>query len=115
MVIPEWFAGLIKKSDLKDASLTGDGKSILRNGRIGMIDRFELFSSNNVYSVVDGAVTAYNVVFGDNGALTFASQITKMQHIPTPESTFAELVRGLNVYGRKMVNNARVGTLYCYK
>jgi hypothetical protein len=29
--------GTIKKSDLKDASLTGDGVSVLRNGRVGMI------------------------------------------------------------------------------
>jgi hypothetical protein len=54
-------------------------------------------------------------MFGDMGALTFASQITKVQHIPLVESTFAELMRGLNVYGRKVVNNARHGLLYCYK
>ena len=41
-VIPAWMGQRIKTSDLKDASLTGDGKSILRNGRIGMIDRFEI-------------------------------------------------------------------------
>jgi hypothetical protein len=115
MVIPEWFSGMIKKSDLKDASLTGDGKSILRSGRIGVIDDFELYLSNNVDHVTDGAVEAYYVMFGDMGALTFASQITKVQHIPLVESTFAELMRGLNVYGRKVINNARHGLLYCYK
>ena len=114
-IIPTWMAGLIKKSDLKDASLTGDGKSILRNGRIGMIDRWELYSSNNIYSVPDGAVRGYYSHFGDMGALTFASQMTKVQHIPTPESTFAEIVRGLNVYGYKTINNARIGTAYIYK
>jgi len=40
VVIPAKMAGLIKKSELKDASLSGDSTSILRNGRLGMIDRF---------------------------------------------------------------------------
>ena len=33
LVIPAKMAGLIKKSELKDASLTGDSMSIVRNGR----------------------------------------------------------------------------------
>ena len=38
IVIPAKMAGHIKLSDLKDASITGDGTSPLRNGRLGMID-----------------------------------------------------------------------------
>ena len=38
VVMPPWACNLIKGSDLKDASLAGDGTSILRNGRVGMID-----------------------------------------------------------------------------
>ena len=37
---------LIKKSDLRDASLAGDDQSIVRNGRLGMIDRFMIYHSN---------------------------------------------------------------------
>jgi len=36
IVIPAKMAGLIKKSELKDASLSGDSTSVLRNGRLGM-------------------------------------------------------------------------------
>ena len=43
LVIPAKMAGLIKKSDLKDASITGDNQSPLRNGRLGMIDRFTVY------------------------------------------------------------------------
>ena len=32
LVIPAKMAGLIKQSDLKDASITGDGSTPLRNG-----------------------------------------------------------------------------------
>ena len=35
LIIPARMAGLIKKSELKDASLTGDSQSPLRNGRQG--------------------------------------------------------------------------------
>jgi hypothetical protein len=37
LVIPAWMRYLLMNSDLKNASLSGDESSILRNGRIGMI------------------------------------------------------------------------------
>ena len=46
LVVPAWFAGQVKKSELKDASLSGDSVSIARNGRLGIIDRFEVYVSN---------------------------------------------------------------------
>lgn len=48
LVLPPWVCGMIKKSELKDASLAGDGISIMRNGRLGIIDRFTLYCSNNL-------------------------------------------------------------------
>jgi len=113
VVIPAWMAGLIKKSDLKDASLTGDGTSVLRNGRIGMIDRFELFSSNNIKVTVDG-VNCYDVLFGHSLGLTFASQITKTETLRA-ESTFGDIIRGLNVYGFKVLKEQALGLLYARK
>ena len=113
MVIPAWFAGLIKKSDLKDASLTGDGKSILRNGRIGGIDRFMLYSSNLLYSVTDVG-TDYYAPFGQKNALSFASQITETEKLRNPYD-FGDIVRGLKVYGYKPTKSTAYGFLYCRK
>lgn len=111
LLIPAWVAAMIKKSDLKDASISGDGTSILRNGRIGMIDRFTLYSSNNLPQALDlgtdGAagglnaaadVMAYEVMAGTKDAISFASQITKTETIRA-ETTFGDLLRGLNVFG----------------
>ena len=109
MVIPSWMANLIKKSDLKDASLTGDGTSVLRNGRIGMIDRATLYLSNNLYS----ASSVYYIPFGTNHGITFASQMTKMESLRA-ESTFGDLVRGLNVYGFRVIQPNALG-LICAK
>ena len=114
MVIPSWMANQIKKSDLKDASMTGDGTSVLRNGRIGMIDRATLYLSNNLYSAADGAFTGYYIPFGTNHAISFASQMTKMETLRA-ESTFGDLVRGLNVYGFKVIKPEALGLLYARK
>lgn len=111
MVIPAWMAGMIKKSDLKDASLTGDGTSVMRNGRLGMIDRFTLYTSHNISAVTDGSNRAFSAVAGTKMGLTFASQMTEMESIRA-ESTFGNIVRGLQVYGFKVVKPEALATLY---
>ncbi len=98
VVIPAKMAGMIKKSDLKDASLTGDSVSILRNGRLGMIDRFTVYMSHNL-SVSSGK---FSLVAGHKMGFTFASQMTNMETIRS-ESTFGNIIRGLQVYGYKVV------------
>ena len=110
MVIPAWVAGLIKQSDLKDASLSGDGTSILRNGRLGMIDRFTIYISNVL--TADGTYTSsFPVLFGTKAGFSFASQVTKLETIRS-ERTFSNLLRGLQVYGYKVVNSVALGTAY---
>ncbi len=107
MTIPAWMASMIKKSDLKDASLSGDGTSILRNGRLGMIDRFTLYLSN-LLPTLDSATDVTSVFFGTKAALTFASQFTKMETIRS-ERSFSNLLRGLQVYGFRVVNGVAIG------
>jgi hypothetical protein len=98
VVIPARMAGLIKKSELKDASLTGDGTSVLRNGRLGMVDRFTLYVSHNL-NVSSGK---FSLIAGTKMGFTFASQMTNMETIRS-ESTFGNIIRGLQVYGYKVV------------
>ena len=113
-VIPTWMAGMIKKSDLKDASLTGDGTSPLRNGRIGQIDRFTLYSSNLLATAPDGGKNCFYSMFGTNDGITFASQLVKTETLRA-QNAFADLVRGLKVYDYKTIKPEAIGTLYCYK
>lgn len=98
LVIPAKMAGMIKKSDLKDASITGDSMSVIRNGRLGMIDRFTIYMSHNLY-VSSGK---FSLIAGHKMGFTFASQMTNMETIRS-ESTFGNIVRGLQVYGYKVV------------
>ena len=97
LVIPAKLAGYIKKSDLKDASLSGDGTSVLRNGRLGMIDRFTIYTSHNLYK--NGS--EFNLIAGHKMGLTFASQMTNMETLRST-TTFGDIIRGLQVYGYKV-------------
>lgn len=114
IVFPAIFCGMIKKSDLKDASLAGDGTSIMRNGRIGMIDRFMIYDSNQIATSTEGANTAYNCMFGHPTAITFASQLTENRVIPHPED-FGNLMEGLNVYGYETIKPQSLGHFYGIK
>lgn len=114
VTLPNWAVGLIKKSDLKDASITGDGKSILRNGRVGMVDRLEIFGSNNVKVGTDGADTVFNAIANQKSALTYAAQLVKNETIKA-ESTFGHLARGLIVYGYKTIKPEAMVHLYIKK
>jgi len=113
LVLPAWVCGMIKQSDIKDASLSGDSTSILRNGRIGMVDRFMIYMSNNIATTSDGG-TVYNIIAGHKAGLTFAAQMTKMETLPNPNS-FGQLIRGLNVYGFKVVEGKYLTHLYAKK
>ena len=110
-VIPAWAATRIKTSELSEASYSGDGVSMKRNGRIGVIDNFEIYVSNNVLSTTEGSVDCFSLIFGHKSALTFASQLTENEMIPNP-TDFGKLMRGLQVYGYKTIKAPAMGHLY---
>ena len=103
IVLSPEFISLLKQSELRQAYLTGDGTSPLRNGLVGMVDRFKVFQSNMVYTAASGADSGYtHVLAGHPKALSFASQFTNTENVRM-ESTFGDQVRGLKVYGSKVV------------
>ena len=111
----------LMNSKLAQAYLTGDSTSPLRNGLIGMIDRFKVYVTNHLpYKAISGTVfisgdasensiagssdTTRNRVIaaGHTSAIAFASQIVKTETLRNP-TDFGDLVRGLNVFGHKVV------------
>ncbi len=111
LVIPAWMSALIKRSELRDASLTGDGQTMLRNGRLGMIERFTVYMSNLLPTTDETGKNAYNIYGGHSHGLTFASQLDKVETLRA-ESTFGNLFRGLQVYGRKVTDGKSLTLLY---
>jgi hypothetical protein len=115
MLVPEWVAGLIQKSDLKDCSMTGDSKSIIRTNVLGKYGRFNILKSNLLPYVAAGTESSgfqsFYIMFGHKFATTFANQFIKTEQA-RPSKMFATFVKSLNVYGYKVVNSQGLGYMY---
>lgn len=94
LLMPAAGAARLKKGDIKQVNVTGDDTSPLRNGKLGMIDRFTIYVTNNL-SLTS---SKYTVLAGTRDAISFASQLTKVETIRST-TTFGDIMRGLNVYG----------------
>lgn len=114
LVLTPYERQLLMQSNLAQAQFMGDSTSILRNGKIGTIDRFTVYISNLLptgaagQSYTDsfgnstaqaGALRRHAIMAGHKSALSFASQVTKVENLRNPND-FGDLVRGLNVYGK---------------
>lgn len=123
LVISPYERNLLMQSNLAQAQFMGDSTSILRNGKIGTIDRFTVYVSNLVpaaavskdyayptAATVSNALKRHMVIACHKSALTFASQINKVENLQNP-SDFGQLVRGLIVYGRKTVKAESLVTM----
>jgi len=107
VVMPSWAGRMIKQSELRQAYLSGDSVSMLRNGRLGMVDRFTIYISNLLPNHTSDS-TNFNagewpIFAGHAHGLTFASQISKVETLRS-ELTFGQILRGLQVYGYQIVD-----------
>lgn len=122
LVIDPATRALLFQSDLAKAYATGDATSPVRNGKIGTIDRFTVYVSNQLPKGAAGTATPWlsgdgtensvtttgtvakrrAIIAGHKSAITFASQITKMETVRNPND-FGDFIRSLNVYGFKVV------------
>jgi len=118
IVLPSWAVAMLKKSDLKDASMTGDAKSILRSSTVGIIDRAVIYRSNNCGSVASGSEASgfksYYALFGHRDAISFANQFVKTESLRSSTS-FDTIIRGLMVYGYKVTKAEALGYMYIRK
>ena len=70
----------------------------LREGAIGRIAGMDVLVSTNLTAVSN----KYYILAGTNDAITFASQLSKIESLRDKDS-FSDLVRGLYLYGAKTV------------
>ena len=98
-----YFLGL---SDLKAAYLTGENTTPLRTGMPFEANKpiagFKCYISNNLSYSFSGGFS--HIVCGHIDALTFASQINKVETLRDPDD-FGDLLRGMIVYGYKVVQS----------
>lgn len=104
IVMPAWFeTKLILASILKET----DNMSTLANGLVGRKLNFDFYSSNNV-KVVGGNS---KLIVGVKGqTFSFAEQINSVEAY-RPEKRFADAVKGLHLYGGKVLRPEMTLTL----
>jgi N4-gp56 family major capsid protein len=103
VVIPPWMYELLQNSgEFTSASSLGD--SVVVTGKIGSVAGFDVYVSNNVDNT---AGAFYKVMFGYPGAITFADQVNSVEAF-RPEASFSDAVKGLYVYGTKLVRDTGI-------
>jgi hypothetical protein len=100
IVLPPWIIAFMKQSDLKGVNITGDSVSPLRNGLVGQVDRFTVYSSNNITLTGSSATGTYQCMAGTNHFISFASQFVRTDTLRL-QNSFGDALRGLKVYGYK--------------
>lgn len=106
-VVPPWFEGYL----LQDTRFVGNGTAanieVATNGRVGRAAGFDLYKSNNVPATT---ATKYRIVAGHPMAWSFAEQIVSIEAY-RPQARFADAVKGLMVYGAKVVRPSALAVL----
>lgn len=129
LVLDPFTRTLLMQSNLAQAQFMGDDTSVVRNGLVGQIDRFKIYVTNQLPKAVAGSATPWlsgdgtesnitstsglkrrAIVAGHKCALTFASQITKMETVRN-QNDFGDFIRSLNVYGFKCVKPEGLATM----
>jgi len=120
LVISPYDRHLLMQSNIAQAYFTGDQSSVVRTGKIGMLDRFNVYVSNllpkggagkslvaGLSGVASGAtltdaVARRTMIAGTKQAVSFAMTVDKTEPLRN-QTDFGDIVRGLAVYGRKVV------------
>lgn len=110
VVVPPWYHGLMLKDD-RFIHATAQGDAVISNGVIGQAAGFTVLTSNNVPNT---SGTKYKVIAGYSGALSYAEQINQVEGY-RPEKRFADAVKGLHLYGAKLVRPEGIAVLTANK
>jgi len=107
VIVPAWFHGLLLKDDRFVRSGTFRGDARLANGEVGEAAGFRILKSNNVPNT-SGA--KFKIIAGHALATSFAEQVLDVQTYK-PEKRFGDAVKGLHVYGAKVVRPSALAML----
>lgn len=107
VVVPPFYEGYMLKDDRFVKSGVLPAETRLLNGMIGQAAGFNVLKSNNVPNTAE---TAYKIIAGYNGAISYAEQINDVEAY-RPEKRFADAVKGLHLYGGKLIRPEGIAVL----
>jgi N4-gp56 family major capsid protein len=99
VVSPEFTASLLLDPRFIKANEAGDGGQGLRNGYVGRAAGFDIVESNNTPNPSGDTQV---ITAGISQAISFAEQIAETEAY-RPEAGFSDAVKGLAVYGGKLL------------
>jgi N4-gp56 family major capsid protein len=108
VVSPEATARLLLDSRFIKVNESGDGGQALRNGIVGRAAGFDILESNNVPNPTGNV---HVIQAGTQAAISFAEQINKTEAY-RPESSFSDAVKGLALYGAKLLRPDSIAVAY---
>ncbi|MFC4034547.1 P22 phage major capsid protein family protein [Streptomyces polygonati] len=107
MVVPPWLHGRARLDpNFINAEKSSDNGAAFRNGIVGEAGGFTIMRSNNAPNPTGDD---YVVTAGNGTAISFAEQINKTEAY-RPESSFSDAVKGLALYGAKVIRPDALAT-----
>lgn len=110
-VVPAWFHGLLLKDDRFINAGTMRSDRVLANGAVGEAAGFSILKSNNVPNT---AGEKFKIIAGHYIATSYVEQVLDVQTY-RPEQRFGDAVKGLHVYGAKVVRPSALACLIANK
>ncbi|MBV6496969.1 MAG: P22 coat protein - protein 5 domain protein [Acidobacteria bacterium ACB1] len=111
VIVPAWFHGLLLKDDRFVNAGTMRSDRRLANGAVGEAAGFDILKSNNV---PNDAGTKFKIIAGHAVATSYVEQVLDL-HTFKPEKRFGDAVKGLHVYGAKVVEPNALAMLIANK
>lgn len=98
-VLPPFYHGFLLKDKRFVQTGTTAGDTTRANGEVGEAAGFRILKSNNIRNTNS---TKYKIMAGYPGAISYADQIVTVEAYK-PEKRFDDAVKGLHVYGSKVI------------
>jgi N4-gp56 family major capsid protein len=103
VIVPPWVKGLLLQNS---TFVTASQPSVVLNGQVGQIAGLNILVSNNVKTTGSSPVVSH-MMAGHPSALAYAEQIVNVEGLRL-EGSFADAVRGLHLFGAKVLDGARL-------
>lgn len=111
VIVPAWFHGLLLKDERFIKAGTARSDYSLANGEVGEAAGFRILKSNNV---PNDEGEEYKILAGHKIATAYVEQVLDVQTFQ-PEKRFGDAVKGLHVYGAKVVRPNNLAVLIANK
>lgn len=110
VVVPPWAEALLEQTQafIAITDMQGQASEVFQTGMIGRAAGFDIYVSNNA---VNYSGSNWIVQAGHPMAITYAEQIVQTEALRL-QTTFADGVRGLHVFGAKLVRPDAIAVAY---